>query len=217
MVAASFTSYVDEGSLKNREIASDADIDRSKLATDSKKFAQRFDSLKIFDSTSDARLPFTAASDDLAMVLGDSGSGEPTASTAGDSIQTSDAKAAAGQTQKARFTFHLPPEYLAGGTITLVAYAGMITTVSDTTATIDFEVFHKDPTDYTHGTDLCTTSATSINSLTLAAKSFTITPTGLIDADELSVLMTIAINDGATGTAVIGVVSQLYWLLQVKG
>lgn len=67
------------------------------------------------------------------------------------------------------------------------------------------------------GSDLVTTSATTINSLTAAAKEFAITPTGLVAGDELDVRVTIAITDGATATAVIGRIMKLYALLSVRG
>ena len=200
---------INTDSILDKHINSSAGIARSKLALESKKFNQDLESLRIFDSASNAVLPNTAASDDLGLILGTQG-------TTDFSVQTSDAKATT-VTQKARFRMWLPAEYESGGTISLVAHAGMITTVSDGTATVDFSVYAKDESDFSHGSDLCTTAATDINSLTFGAKAFTITPTGLTNGDELSVLMTIAITDSATGTAVIGVASKIYWLLQLRG
>ena len=196
-------------SIVNRHINSTAELGRGKLALESKKFNQDLESLRIFDSATNAVLPNAAASDDLGLILGTQG-------TTGFSVQTSDAKATT-VTQKARFRMWLPAEYEAGGTVSLVAHAGMLTTISDGTATIDFSVYAKDESDISHSADICTTVATTINSLTLAAKSFTITPTGRVNGDELSVLMTIAITDGATGTAVLGLISKIHWLLQVRG
>jgi len=208
-MAGEVSSSILTNSILNKHIKSGAEIGRDKLALESLKYNQDLESLRIFDSASNAVLPNTAATDDLGLILGTQG-------TTGFSIQTSDAKATT-VTQKARFRFWLPPEYEDGGTISLVPHAGMLTTVSDGTATIDFSVYAKDEADFTHGSDLCTTAATSINSLTLAAKPFVITPTGLVNGDELSVLMTIAITDAATGTAVIGLVTKIHWLLQVRG
>jgi len=208
-MANEVSSSIITDSIYNKHVNSGAEIVRSKLALESKKYNQDLESLRIFDSASNAVLPNTAASDDLGLILGTQG-------TTGFSVQTSDAKATT-VTQKARFRFWLPPEYEAGGTITLVAYGGMITTASDGTATVDFSVYAKDEADFTHGADICTTAATTINSLTFGAKSFTITPTSRVNGDELSVLMTVAITDGATATAVIGAFSKIYWLLQVRG
>lgn len=203
------TSTIDLLAIENKHVAAAAELGRAKLALESKKFNQPLESLRIWDSASNAVLPNTAATDDLGLIVG-------TAGTAGHKIQTSDSKATS-VTQKAAFTFNLPAEYEAGGTITLVPHAGMMTTVSDTTATIDFSVYAKGESDGAHGSDLVTTAATTINSLTLAGISFTITPTGLVNGDELTAVMTVAITDGATGTAVIGLITKIHWLLQVRG
>lgn len=145
-------------------------------------------------------LPTTAASDDLAVILGSDGTAFP-------SIRTSDGKATT-VTQIARAIVALPDNYVAGSAITLRAKAGMITTVSDTTATIDFNVYSNDG-DATGSADLVETAATTINSLTFSNKDFVITPTGLVAGQLLNVKMTIAITDGATATAVIGAVAQV--------
>ena len=209
-MAGEVTSSLNLLSVENKHVSETAEYARSKLALESKKIPIDLGSLRIFDSASNAVLPNTAASDDLGYVLG-------TAGTTANSIQTSDAKATT-VTQKASFVLPgLPIEYEAGGTVSLVAHAGMLTTVSDTTATIDFTVYEKGIADFTHGSDLVTTVATTINSLTLAAKPFVVTPTGFVNGSELYALMTIAITDGATGTAVIGLITQMYWLVQVRG
>lgn len=208
-MAGEVTSSLNNSSVYNKHINAGAEISRSKMALESKKFPVDLATLRIWDSASNAVLPNTAGTDDLGLILG-------TIATNGHSVRTSDAKATT-VTQKAALVFSLPPEYEAGGTISLVSYAGMLTTVSDGTATIDKSVYLKDPADATHGSDLVTTSATTINSTTLAAKSFTVTPTSLVNGDELTALLTIAITDAATGTAVIGMLTQLYWLIEVRG
>lgn len=203
------TTIFNSDEIENVHCKSSMALQRSKLAQESLKYNIPLEDLRIFDSATNAVLPNTAATDDLGLVLGTQG-------TDGFSVQTSDAKATT-VTQKARFRFWLPPEYDAGQTITVVAFAGMKTTVSDTTATIDFSVYAKSEADNTHSADLVSTAATSINSLTLAAKSFTITPTSRVNGDELSGLITIAITDGATGTAVLGFVTKFYFLLDIRG
>jgi len=89
--------------------------------------------------------------------------------------------------------------------------------VSDDTATIAFTAYAADEDDISHGSNLVTDSAKSINSISLSAKSFTVSPAGLVSGDELSVLMTIAVVDSSTGTAVIGLVSKIYLNTQVRG
>jgi hypothetical protein len=92
----------------------------------------------------------------------------------------------------------------------------MLTTVSDGAATIDIECW-KSSEAATAGSDLCTTAAQSIKSLTLADLDFTITPTTLAPGDILEVVITIAIADTATGTAVIGVLGSLKLACDTKG
>lgn len=153
-------------------------------------------------------LPATPANDDLGLIGGTFGTAAPT-------IQTGDAKAAS-VTRRARALIYLPPEYQAGESVSIRAYAGMKTTVADTSATIDFEVYSSD-LDETVSADLCTTAAQSINSLTLANKDFVITPTNLAPGSILDVRMTIAIVDSATATAVIGLIGRVALLADIRG
>lgn len=115
------------------------------------------------------------------------------------------------------FSFRLPPEYVDGQTIQVVLVAGCDTTVADTSATIGLECHKRDATLGTVGSDLCSTSAQDILSTTLVAKTFTITPTGLVAGDCLECRVTITIRDNATGTAVYGIVSNQYWQVDIKG
>lgn len=140
-------------------------------------------------------LPTTSATDDLGITIGTFG-------TNAIYIGTSDLKAAGATTRYARVLVRLPPNYEAAETVVMRAHAGMITTVADTSATIDFEVY-KVGTSATPSADLCATAAQSINSLVAADKDFTITATDLNPGDLLDVRMTIAVNDAASGTAVI--------------
>ena len=131
-------------------------------------------------------------------------------------IQTSDAKNTT-VTQRARFVYRLPMNYVSGQAISVVAWAGMKTTVANGTATVDFEAYKKNDSTGLAGSDLVTTAATTINSLTASDKAFVIDPTGLAAGDELDIRVTIAITDTATGTAVIGRIMKLYMLPTVKG
>lgn len=208
-MSANVTATIDSGSIKNVDINASAEITRSKLALETKQQPINKESLRIFDSATNAVLPNAAAGDDLGFVLG-------TLGTDAHSIQSSDSKAAS-VTQKARFTVVLGDNYEPGGTISIAVHAGMLTTVSDDTATIAFTAYAADEDDISHGSNLVTDSAKSINSISLSAKSFTVSPAGLVSGDELSVLMTIAVVDSSTGTAVIGLVSKIYLNTQVRG
>lgn len=165
--------------------------------------------LRIWDAMQTV-LPGTPSSDDLALIGGTFGTATP-------SVRTEDLKAAGATNKRARFLVQLPWEYVAGETVTIRAKAGMITTVAGTSATIDFEAYklQADPDDAI-GSDLVSTSATTINSLTFADVDFTITPTSLSPGDILDVRLTIAVNDGATATAVIAALTSLKLLCDVR-
>jgi hypothetical protein len=153
-------------------------------------------------------LPGVAAADDLGIIEGTFGTDAPT-------VQSSDAKATT-VTQYARFRMVLGQEYIAGEDLTLRVRAGMITTVSDDTATVDVECYADDE-DGGVGSDLCGTAAQSINNLTKADKDFTIDGSGLSPGDVLDFRVAISITDGSTGTAVIGEISRIALLRDIRG
>lgn len=145
-----------------------------------------------------------AATDDLRLTGGSFGSSAA-------SLRTSDADSTT-VTQRARFQYQLPAEYVAGEAITLRLNCGMITTVSDTSAVVDVEIYTFDEP----GTDINSTGATSINSLTAADKDFALTETNLAPGDVLDIRLTIAITDGSTGAPVIGVINKVQLLITTK-
>lgn len=189
-------------------INSSADIQRSKLVTEQLKFNIHIEDVRVWDAFQTS-LPTTAAADDLAMIPG-------TWATDAITIQTSDSKNTT-VTQRARFLFRVPENYVAGQAISIVSWAGMRTTVASSSATIDFEVYKKNDATGGAGSDLVTTAATTINSLTAAPQAFVITPTGITSGDELDCRVTISITDVGTATAVIGRIMKLYFLCSVKG
>lgn len=155
-------------------------------------------------------LPTAGATDDLGIIEGTFGSATP-------SLRTEDLKAAGATNNRARVLVQLPWEYEAGQSVTLRFKAGMITTVSDTTATLDCEAYklQADPDDAI-GSDLVSTAATTINSLTFGDISFTVTPTNLSPGDILDVRITTAVNDAATGTAVIAGITSAKLLVDCR-
>ena len=156
-----------------------------------------------------AFLPGTAATDDLAIIEGTWGTDNPTA-------QSSDGKATT-ITQYARLPgLVVGNEFDTGETMQLRVRGGMITTVSDGTATVDVEAYVNDG-DGGVGSDLCTTAAQSINSLTKANRDFTIDTSSLAHGDIIDIRLTVAITDTATATAVIGEISKITLLRDVKG
>ena len=202
------TVLIPSGEIANSQIAASAAIERSKLAAEQLKDNIPLELLRVHDAFQ-TDLPTTAASDDLGLIIGTFG-------TDAIVVQTSDLKNTTG-TQRARFRYRLPHNYVSGQLISVVAWAGMKTTVANGTATVDFEVYKKNDSTGLVGSDLVSTSATTINSLTAADKAFVIDPTGLAAGDELDVRVTIAITDSGTGTAVIGRIMKLYMLPTVKG
>jgi len=202
------TFNIPANEIVNSQINANAAIERAKLVTEQLKFNIPLEQVRIWDAFQ-TNLPTTASSDDLALIIGTFGTDAVV-------IQTSDSKATT-VTQRARFSFRLPYNYVNDAAIQVVAWAGMKTTVSDATATIDFEVYKKNDSTGLVGSDLVTTTATSINSLTASSKAFDITSTGINAGDELDIRVTIAITDAATPTAVIGRIMKLYMVCSVKG
>jgi hypothetical protein len=202
-----FQIQIPSGEIVNSMLSASAAVERSKMAQEVLKFNIPLELLRVHDAFQTS-IPTTASSDDLGLTIGTFG-------TDAIVVQTSDSKNTT-VTQRARFTFALPHNYVAGQSISIAAWAGMKTTVSSSTATIDFEAYAKNDSTGLVGSDLVTTSATTINSLTASAKEFVITPTGLNPGDELDIRVTIAITDSATATAVIGRIMKLYALLSVK-
>jgi hypothetical protein len=155
-----------------------------------------------------ALLPGTAASDDLAIIEGTWGANAPT-------VRSSDGKNTT-ITQRLRTRQILDPHYVAAGGVQVVITAGMNTTVASVSATVDVECYEDDG-DGGVSADLCATAAQSINSLTKATKAFVITPTNLAGGSVLDIRITIAITDSATATAVIGEISKIAVLEDVRG
>ena len=154
-------------------------------------------------------LPGTAAADDLALIGTTFGTTAPV-------VTAGDCKALGATSRYARFMVELPECYEAGETVTLSLSAGMVTTVASSSCTVDVECYKIDKITGI-GSDLCTTSATTINSLVFAAKAFTITPSGLTAGDVLDVRLTIACNDAATGTAVTPTIAGIDLLCDIRG
>jgi hypothetical protein len=171
-------------------------------------FPVRFTGLRVWDAFH-TNLPGTAAADDLALIGTTFGTTAPV-------VSAGDCKALGATSRYARFMVELPECYEAGETVTLSLSAGMVTTVASSSCTVDVECYKIDKITGI-GSDLCTTSATTINSLVFAAKAFTITPSGLTAGDVLDVRLTIAVNDAATVTAVTPTIAAIDLLCDIRG
>lgn len=181
---------------------------RSDLTQDSLVFSIPWTHWRVWDAQQ-TNLPSTGANDDLGHYGGTFGTDVP-------SLQTGDVKTLT-TTRYARCQVKLPAEYQSGQPVQIRVHAGMKTTVAGTSATVDIECYKSGKEMIVSGSDLCATAAQNINSLTLADKDFTITPTSLVAGDELDIRIAIATVDAATGTAVIGVIGAVELLATVKG
>lgn len=176
--------------------------------TDNAVFPIPWANLRVWDAYG-TNLPATAASDDLGLVGGTFGTAPPM-------VQAGDLKAAGATTRYARVQVIVPECYVAQETLSVVISAGMKTTVADVSCTVDVEAYRTDKISGISA-DLCSTAAQSINSLTFASKTFTITPTTLSAGDVLDVRIAIACNDAATVTAVTPTIAGLDLVCDIKG
>lgn len=113
------------------------------------------------------------------------------------------------------FEFQLPPEYVAGGDISVQAGVDITGTGALGTCTIDFSCYKQNAITGAVGTDLVTTAATAI-SKTEALKAFVVTPTGLVAGDLLIFKMTTSV-DNTDSTAIQAQISALNVLCDIKG
>ena len=193
--------------ITNYTIAGNADIATTKLAQ--RVLAESvipFTSLRVWDAVA-SNLPSAAAADDLGLVTG-TWATNPVRVTAGD-VKTT------GSTRRLYFAVPIPANYEDGQTIQVRIRAKMETTVADTSCTIDLEAYVG--TSGTLGSDLVTTAAQSMNSLTAASYDFTINPTGVDPGDLLECRLSIAYNDAATATAVTPAVYKIALLCDTRG
>lgn len=198
-----------DGGLKDADINGSAGIQTSKLET---RTSQSFDIPLTGCYTWDAaqtRLPGTAAADDLAFITGTWGTDTIT-------LQGVDGKATT-VASYAGFDLRVPHNYVAGQSIAIRVRAGMITTVSDGTATTDLQVYKADLDGAVDGSDLVQTAAVSINSLTKTDADFTLDGSSISPGDKLYCRVAINITDTATGTAVIGEISDMRLICSTRG
>lgn len=184
------------------------DIQRTNMALESLvEFPVPLTSLRVWNAVH-TNLPGTAADDDLALITG-------TWNTNSICVRTGNA-AATNTTQRAFFEKQLPLEYSPGQRVKVRVHAGMVTTVADNTATLDLEVYKSDE-EAGVGSDLVTTNAVSINSLTAADKDFELSSAALNPGDVLNGRLTIAVVDAATNAAVLGQVGAIKVLCDSRG
>jgi hypothetical protein len=182
-------------SIKAGDVSDAANLTREMMEQNTDIFPQSIEGWRKFDDVS-ATLPNAATGSHLGLIAGTFG-------TAASEVRTSDSKNTT-VTQKARRTDKMPQHFVEGtATSRYRVHVGMMTTVASSSATVDVSIYKVDD-DGTVGSDLVSTSAQSINSLTDADKDFSFDSSALSPGDVLDIQVTIAITDSATGTAVIG-------------
>lgn len=176
-----------DGSVVSADLATAADLARSKLAQDALAvYRIPLDQFRVFDAMQ-TNLPGTAATDDMAIIGGTHGTAPPL-------LEGVLAAGSATETQKSRVTVKLPAEYDDGQTITLRVRCRTSAGQGEGVKTIDAEVV-SNAEDGTVSGEINTTSAITVDD-TFTDRDFTITPTSLTSGDELDILLTSVIQDG---------------------
>jgi hypothetical protein len=194
--------------ITNYTIAGNADIATTKLAQ--RVLAESIVPLtqaRTWNAVA-TNLPAAAADDDLGLVSGTWGT-DPARITAGN------VKTLGATTRRLYLAIPIPANYEDGQTIQLQIRAKMETTVADVSCTIDAEAYVG--ADGAVGSDLVTTAAQSMNSLTAAAYTFTVNATGVDPGDLLEVRLSISSNDAATATAVTPAIYSIALLCDTRG
>jgi len=167
------------------------------------------ESLRVWNAYATA-LPGTPAADDLGLVGGTWATGVP-------SVESTNQASAGSATLYARFQLLLPPEYESGQSVSIRATAGMVGAIADAAATIDFEAYLSNGDGLISGSDLVSTAATSINSVSFAEKTFALDSAGLVAGDRIDVRVAVLVNDVGTGGTVKARIAELAMLLDIKG
>ncbi len=125
------------------------------------------------------------------------------------SLETGDVKNT-NSTRYARWPeVHLPADYDDGQTIVLEITAAMVTTLADTSCTLDVEVYAHDG-DTTVTGDKYAGAAVDINENvdTFTARTFSLDATGLTSSTILDIRVAIAYNDGQAVNSVYAVIAK---------
>lgn len=197
------------GQIPGTALSPNAEIAKTQLAQQVMQgFPIRLADCRVWDAMQ-TNVPGTPAADDLGLVTGTPGTDSPM-------LSTGDLKAAGATTRKVAFELPVPSNFDSSQTIELRIRAAMETTVADATAAVDLEVFKPDGAGAV-GSDLCSTAAESINSLTPADKDFTLNGGSISAGDKLICIVSVAVNDAATGTAVTGVIYSIDLRCDTRG
>jgi hypothetical protein len=184
------------------------DIPRANLEQESyAKFPVLLNSFFVWDSGQP--LPAAGATDDIGLYPG-------TFATSCPVLSSGDVKNST-TTRYARVLVKLPECFDDTNDIKLRISAATKTTIASSSSTVDVEAYLVGRDSLISGSDLCTTSATSINSTTFADKDFTITGAARSKGDTLDIRITLACVDSATATAVTPTIADVELLCDIRG
>lgn len=197
-----------DASISNSHLSSTANIERSKLEQNALVLYRiPLTAMRVWDAFT-SLLPSTAADDDMALIMGTPGTNAPTLQGVDFGGTTSD--------EKCGFEFVLPAEYDDAESVQVRVRAAMNTTVADTSCTIGTQCWSNDD-DGTVSANLCTTSAQSMNSLTVANYDFAITSTSLSTGDSLQIVLAFAGTDSGNAGVMIPEIYAVYVMLDIRG
>jgi len=200
---------IGDGSIANASISSTAAIASTKLAQDANKcYTIPIHAFRMWNMMGSLLPVTTATNDDMAIVNGTAGTDVPTLQGVDFGLTTCD--------EKCGFEFCLPAEYDAGQSVTLRVRAAILTTVADTSLTLDANCY-KSNRDGLASADICATAAQDMNFLAPANYDFVITPTGLVAGDRLLFVLAFAGVDGGDAGVMIPEISQVEILLDIRG
>lgn len=203
------TLLLGSGEIRDHHVSADAGLQRSKLAQRTlATLGVNLTDLRVWDALA-TNLPGTPTADDLGLVTGTWGTDAPY-------VGTGDLKAAGATTMRAGFFARVPHDFELSATLVLSVWAGMVTTIADVSATVDVEAWRIDKDGTLGAADICTTSATTINALGALEKQFTLDSDTISAGDMLLFRVSVAINDGATATAVIGQIAAIDLLADLR-
>lgn len=153
----------------------------------------------------------TAAADDLAITTSAlTGSGASILLSAGD------CKNLGATTRRVAFFMPIPQNYDDGETIQFRIRTKMETTIASTSCTVDLEAFVVG-TGTTVGSDLVTTAAIDMNTLTATDRDFVIDAASVNPGDMLQCRLSVAVSDTGTATAVTPVIISVALLCDTRG
>lgn len=201
---------IDTNSIPGNRLKSNAEIGRLQLAQ-RPNVIRRISPFewRVWDS---GALLGTPGNDDLGLVAGTFG-------TDVFKISAGDLESAGATTRRAILQLPIPENYEDGQTLTLRLRAAMEGSVADNSCEIDAEIYEVGNSGEAGGspTDLVTTAAQDMNSVTPTDFDFAITPDDVVAGDILEIRISITCNDAATGTAVTPVIYKTALLYDARG